>query len=84
MDLGANGFQGKNAAIDVARFANVLKFSAEVEGSWGSKAPADRYYDASYHKRALAMVMLNDSEVTELFRSMLWFRMTVPLVPCPL
>ena len=62
MDLGPNGL-AKDAAIDVARFGNVLKFRAEVEGSWGGKAPApDRYYDASYHKRALAMVNAKDSK----------------------
>jgi hypothetical protein len=62
MDLGPNGL-AKDAAIDVARFGNVLKFRAEVEGSWGGKAPApDRYYDTSYHKRALAMVNTNDSK----------------------
>jgi ABC-type nitrate/sulfonate/bicarbonate transport system substrate-binding protein len=56
MDVGPNGL-AKDAAIDVERFSNVLKFRAEVEGSWGGKAPApDRYYDASYHGKALAMV----------------------------
>jgi ABC-type nitrate/sulfonate/bicarbonate transport system substrate-binding protein len=56
MDIGPDGL-AKDAAIDVARFSNVLKFRAEVEGSWGGKAPApDRYYDASYHKKALALV----------------------------
>jgi ABC-type nitrate/sulfonate/bicarbonate transport system substrate-binding protein len=56
MDIGPDGL-AKDAAIDVARFANVLKFRAEVEGSWGGKAPApERYYDASYHKKALALV----------------------------
>jgi NitT/TauT family transport system substrate-binding protein len=55
MDIGPDGL-AKDAAIDVARFSNVLKFRAEVEGSWGGKAPApDRYYDASYHKKALAL-----------------------------
>jgi len=56
LDMGPNGL-AKDAAIDVARFSNVLKFRAEVEGSWGGKAPApERYYDASYHEKALAMV----------------------------
>jgi ABC-type nitrate/sulfonate/bicarbonate transport system substrate-binding protein len=56
MDIGPDGL-AKDAAIDVTRFSNVLKFRAEVEGSWGGKAPApDRYYDASYHKKALALV----------------------------
>jgi ABC-type nitrate/sulfonate/bicarbonate transport system substrate-binding protein len=59
MDMGPNGL-AKDAAIDVARFSNVLKFRAEVEGSWGGKAPPpDRYYDASYHKKALAIVTAN-------------------------
>jgi hypothetical protein len=56
MDTGPNGL-AKDAAIDVARFSNVLKFRAEVEGSWGGKAPApDRYYDISYYEKALAVV----------------------------
>ncbi|HYT55532.1 MAG TPA: ABC transporter substrate-binding protein [Verrucomicrobiae bacterium] len=56
MDTGPNGL-AKDAAIDVARFSNVLKFRAEVEGSWGGKAPApDRYYDVSYYEKALSMV----------------------------
>jgi len=59
MDTGPNGL-AKDAAIDVARFGNVLKFRAEVEGSWGGKAPApDRYYDASYHEKAMALVNAN-------------------------
>jgi ABC-type nitrate/sulfonate/bicarbonate transport system substrate-binding protein len=56
MDVGPNGL-AKDAAIDVERFRNVLRFRAEVEGSWGGKAPApERYYDASYHNKALALV----------------------------
>jgi ABC-type nitrate/sulfonate/bicarbonate transport system substrate-binding protein len=56
MDMGPNGL-ARDAAIDVARFSNVLKFRAEVEGSWGGKAPSpDRYYDVSYYEKALAMV----------------------------
>ncbi|HET8562821.1 MAG TPA: ABC transporter substrate-binding protein, partial [Candidatus Binatia bacterium] len=59
MDTGPNGL-AKDAAIDVARFSNVLKFRAEVEGTWGGKAPPpDRYYDASYYETALAMVNAN-------------------------
>ena len=59
MDMGPNGL-AKDAAIDVQRFANVLKFRAEVEGSWGGKAPPpDRYYDASYHAKALSLVNAN-------------------------
>jgi ABC-type nitrate/sulfonate/bicarbonate transport system substrate-binding protein len=61
-DTGPNGL-AKDAAIDVARFSNVLKFRAEVEGSWGGKAPPpDRYYDASYHAKALALVNTNASK----------------------
>jgi ABC-type nitrate/sulfonate/bicarbonate transport system substrate-binding protein len=56
MDLGPDGL-AKDGIIDAARFANVLKFRAEVEGSWGGKPPSpDRYYDTSYHEKALAMV----------------------------
>lgn len=59
MDVGPNGL-ARDAAIDVQRFSNVLKFRAEVEGSWGGKAPApDRYYDASYYDKALAIVNAN-------------------------
>lgn len=56
MDVGPNGL-ARDAAIDVERFRNVLRFRAEVEGSWGGKAPApERYYDSSYHDKALAIV----------------------------
>ena len=59
LDMGTNGLV-KDAAIDVQRFANVLKFRAEVEGSWGGKAPPpDRYYDPSYHAKALLLVDAN-------------------------
>ena len=62
MDTGPNGL-AKDAAIDVARFSNVLKFRAEVEGSWGGKPPApDRYYDVSYYKKALAIANANASK----------------------
>lgn len=61
-DTGPNGL-AKDAAIDVARFSNVLRFRAEVEGSWGGKAPApDRYYDISYYEKALTMVNANASK----------------------
>jgi ABC-type nitrate/sulfonate/bicarbonate transport system substrate-binding protein len=61
-DTGPNGL-AKDAAIDVARFSNVLRFRAEVEGSWGGKAPPpDRYYDISYYEKALAMVNANTSK----------------------
>jgi len=47
----------KDGAIDVERFANVLKFRAEGEGSWGGNPPSpERYYDSSYHEKALALV----------------------------
>jgi len=56
MDMGPNGL-ARDAVIDVERFRNVLRFRAEVEGSWGGKAPApERYYDATYHAQALKMV----------------------------
>jgi NitT/TauT family transport system substrate-binding protein len=59
MDTGPSGL-AKDGAIDVARFSNVLKFRAEVEGSWGGKAPPpDRYYDNFYYEKALALVNAN-------------------------
>ncbi|HWP59091.1 MAG TPA: ABC transporter substrate-binding protein [Candidatus Acidoferrales bacterium] len=59
MDMGPDGL-AKDAAIDVKRLANVLRFRAEVEGSWGGKPPsAERYYDPSYHKKALLIVNAN-------------------------
>jgi ABC-type nitrate/sulfonate/bicarbonate transport system substrate-binding protein len=62
MDMGPNGL-AKDAAIDVQRFANVLKFRAEVEGSWEGKAPPpDRYYDASYYEKALALANANPAK----------------------
>jgi ABC-type nitrate/sulfonate/bicarbonate transport system substrate-binding protein len=62
MDIGPDGL-ARDAAIDVARFSNVLKFRAEVEGSWGGKPPPpDRYYETSYYKKALMMVNANASK----------------------
>ena len=62
MDTGPNGL-AKDAAIDVQRLANVLKLRAEIEGSWDGKAPPpDRYYDASYHGKALALVDANTAK----------------------
>lgn len=56
MDVSSSGL-ARDAAIDVERFRNVLRFRAEVEGSWGGKVPApERYYDSSFHARALKMV----------------------------
>lgn len=56
MNSNPNGL-AKDGAIDVARLVNVLRFRAEVEGSWGGKAPApERYFDASYHAKALTLV----------------------------
>jgi ABC-type nitrate/sulfonate/bicarbonate transport system substrate-binding protein len=62
MDMGPNGL-AKDAAIDVQRLANVLKLRAEIEGSWDGKAPPpDRYYDASYHGKALALLDANTAK----------------------
>jgi hypothetical protein len=44
----------KDARFDMEGFKNVLALRAEIEGSWGGKAPApDRYLDLSYYERAL-------------------------------
>ena len=40
--------------FDMAGFRNVLALRAEIEGSWGGRAPPpDRYVDLSYYNRAL-------------------------------
>jgi len=40
--------------FDMQGFGNVLALRAEIEGSWGGKAPApDRYIDLGYYERAL-------------------------------
>ena len=40
--------------FDMAGFRNVLALRAEIEGSWGGKAPApDRYVDLSYYNGAM-------------------------------
>ena len=43
----------KDAKFDEAGFRNVLSLRAEIEGSWGGKAPsAERYVDLSYYEKA--------------------------------
>jgi ABC-type nitrate/sulfonate/bicarbonate transport system substrate-binding protein len=54
-------YTGKNATydpgFDVEGFKAVLALRAEIEGTWGGKAPApDRYYDLTYYKKALALL----------------------------
>jgi ABC-type nitrate/sulfonate/bicarbonate transport system substrate-binding protein len=44
----------KDARFDMEGFRNVLKLRAEIEGSWGGKAPApDRYIDLTYYDAAM-------------------------------
>jgi ABC-type nitrate/sulfonate/bicarbonate transport system substrate-binding protein len=51
-----NGWE-KDARFDVDGFKNVLKLRAEVEGSWGGKAPSPaKFYDGSYYDKALTLV----------------------------
>ena len=43
----------KDAKFDDAGFRNVLSLRAEIEGSWGGKAPSpERYVDLSYYDKA--------------------------------
>ena len=43
-----------DARFDMAGFRSVLALRAEIEGSWGGKAPApDRYVDLSYYEGAM-------------------------------
>src|SRR4051812_10073530 len=43
----------KDARFDMQGFRNVLALRAEIEGSWGGKAPApERYVDLSYYEGA--------------------------------
>ena len=45
------------ARFDMAGFKNVLALRAEIEGSWGGKAPPpERYVDLSYYQNALKRV----------------------------
>ena len=54
---GAPGALSKDLQFDVEAFKNFLKLRAEVEGSWGGKPPAaEKLYDLSYYRKALAMV----------------------------
>jgi ABC-type nitrate/sulfonate/bicarbonate transport system substrate-binding protein len=47
----------RDGRFDMQGFRNVLALRAEIEGSWGGKAPApDRYLDLSYYDRALKRV----------------------------
>jgi len=44
----------RDGRFDMQGFRNVLALRAEIEGSWGGKAPApDRYVDLSYYDNAL-------------------------------
>ena len=46
-----------DARFDMEGFRNVLALRAEIEGSWGGKAPPpDRYVDLSYYNNALKRV----------------------------
>src|SRR5262249_26557023 len=43
-----------DARFDMAGFRNWVAVRAEIEGSWGGKAPSpDRYVDLSYYQNAL-------------------------------
>jgi ABC-type nitrate/sulfonate/bicarbonate transport system substrate-binding protein len=47
----------KDGRLDLAGFRNVLALRAEIEGSWGGKAPPpNRYIDLSYYENALKRV----------------------------
>jgi hypothetical protein len=44
----------KDARFDMEGFRNVLALRAEIEGSWGGRAPSpDRYVDLSYYEGAM-------------------------------
>jgi ABC-type nitrate/sulfonate/bicarbonate transport system substrate-binding protein len=50
----AQGF-AKDAKLDMAGLANVLKLRAELEGQWGGNPPPpDKYADLSYYNEAMA------------------------------
>jgi ABC-type nitrate/sulfonate/bicarbonate transport system substrate-binding protein len=50
----AQGF-AKDAKLDMAGLANVLKLRAELEGQWGGHPPPpDKYVDLSYYNEAVA------------------------------
>ena len=54
---GQPGALSKDLQFDVEAFKNFLKLRAEVERSWGGKPPAaEKLYDLSYYRKALAMV----------------------------
>ena len=47
----------RDCRFDMQGFRNVLALRAEIEGSWGGKAPApDRYVDLSYYEAALKRI----------------------------
>ncbi len=47
----------RDARFDMDGFRSVLALRAEIEGSWGGKAPApDRYVDLSYYENALKRI----------------------------
>jgi len=52
-----NGQMEPDARLNTEAFHNVLKLRAEIEGSWGGKAPPiGRYYDPTYYEKALALL----------------------------
>jgi ABC-type nitrate/sulfonate/bicarbonate transport system substrate-binding protein len=47
----------RDGRFDMKGFENVLALRAEIEGSWGGKAPdANRYIDLGYYERAMKQV----------------------------
>lgn len=45
----------RDAKLDVAGFANVLKLRAEIEGQWGGSPPSpEKYLDLSYYRAAVS------------------------------
>jgi len=47
----------RDGRFDMKGFENVLALRAEIEGSWGGKAPeASRYIDLGYYERAMKQV----------------------------
>jgi ABC-type nitrate/sulfonate/bicarbonate transport system substrate-binding protein len=52
-----NGGYAKDAAFDIEGFKKTLQLRAEVEaGGNGAPPPAEKYYDLSYYRAALAKI----------------------------
>jgi ABC-type nitrate/sulfonate/bicarbonate transport system substrate-binding protein len=62
LNIRTPGGYATDARLDVEGFTNVLKLRAEVEGQWSGRVPpAEKYYDLTYYRAALAKLRSAES-----------------------